>query len=346
MVVVLQMIPTSVRVPHFVGDGKIDAIERRVPEPGGGQLLIQVKANALCASERPQLMNGSAVTPGHEAAGVVVAAGPGTRVAVGTPGVVYLMDFCGMCRSCRLGYTNQCLQKRGDMGFTKDGGYGVYELVHESIFFPVDADLSLTEATLLLDVMGTTGHAIRRAQLVHPDIESILVMGAGPVGLGVVALATLLLGADIPVLVADVVPYRLALAERLGGRPIHLGETDLMAAVRGRGPGTVDVAIDTSGKAVARRTAMDVLAKRGTLVCVGHGEDLRLEVSPDLIATERAVLGSEYFRYDELADNLELLRANRSYLAQIITHRFGVGELQGAFEVFWGRETGKVVIEQ
>jgi threonine 3-dehydrogenase len=341
---VLQMIPASVRVPHFVGDGKIDVVEQRVPEPDAGQLLIQVKANALCASERTQFMTGSSVTPGHEAAGVVVAAGPGTRVRVGTPGVVYLMDFCGACRGCRSGDTNQCLRKRGDMGFTKNGGYGVYELVHETIFFPIDVDLSLTEATLLLDVMGTTSHAIRRAQLVRPDIASVLVMGAGPVGLGMVALAKLLLGADIPVLVADIVPYRLALAERLGGQPIHLGETDVTAAVRDRGP--VDVAIDTSGKAVARRTALDVVAKRGALVCVGHGEDLTLAVSSDLIAAERAVLGSEYFRYDELATNLDLLRAHRAYLAQIITHRFAVDDLQRAFEVFWGRETGKVVIEQ
>ena len=346
MIVIVQTIPASVRVPRFVGDGKIDVVDRPVPEPGAGQLLIQIKANALCASERPQLLNGSPVTPGHEAAGVVVAAGPGTRVAVGTPGVVYLMDYCGACRSCRLGYTNQCLRKRGDMGFTEDGGYGVYELIHETIFFPVDAGLSPVEATLLLDVMGTTGHAIRRAQLVRPDIESVLVMGAGPVGLGVVALAKLMIGTDVPVLVADVVPYRLALAERLGGRPIHLGETDLMAAVRKQGPGTVDVAIDTSGKGVARRSALDVLAKRGALVCVGHGEDLTVAVSPDLIAPERAVLGSEYFRYDELAENLELLRAHRTYLTQIITHRFGVGELRHAFEVFGGRDTGKVVIEQ
>ncbi len=343
---VLQTIPATVRAPHFVGNGQIDVIEQRVPEPGVGQLLIEVKANALCASERRQFLQGSSVTPGHEAAGVVVAAGPGTRVAVGTPGVVYLMDFCGACRSCRSGDTNQCLQKRGDMGFTKDGGYGMYEVVHENIFFPVDADLSLTEATLLLDVMGTTGHAIRRARLVRPDIESVLVMGAGPVGLGVVALATLMLGADIPVLVADIVPYRLALAERLGGQPIHLGETDVTAAVRDRGLGAVDVAIDTSGKAVARRAALDVVSKRGALVCVGHGEDLTLAVSSDLIAPERAVLGSEYFRYDELATNLDLLRAHRAYLAQIITHRFAVGNLQRAFAVFWGRETGKVVIEQ
>jgi threonine 3-dehydrogenase len=346
MVLVTRAIPATVRVPRFAGDGVIDEVEREVPAPGSGQLLLRVTANALCASERPQLAKGSHVTPGHEAAGVVVAAGPGTRVAVGTPGVVYLMDYCGACRSCRLGHTNQCVQKRGDMGFTQDGGYGVYELIHETIFFPVDAELSPAEATLLLDVMGTTGHAIGRARLVRPDIASLLVMGAGPIGLGAVAMATLLLGQDIPVLVADVVPYRLALAERLGGRPVHLDETSVAAAVREGGLGTIDVAIDTSGKGAARRTALDALGRRGALVCVGHGEELALQVSPDLIAPERAVLGSEYFRYDELAANLELLRAHRAYLAQIVTHRYGVGEIHHAFEVFFERETGKVVIEQ
>ena len=45
----------------------------------------------------------------HEAAGIVVAAWPGTHTPVGTPGMVFIMDFCGECRSCRLGLTNQCL---------------------------------------------------------------------------------------------------------------------------------------------------------------------------------------------------------------------------------------------
>ena len=146
-------------------------------------------------------------------------AGPETSTPVGTPGVVFLMDFCGQCRSCRLGYTNQCSAKRADMGFSHDGGYGPYELVHENVFFPVTPDVPLTEATMLLDVMGTGGHAIARAQLVRPDIESLLVAGAGPIGLGVLAMAKLLLGDDLPVYVADSIPYRLGLAERLGGIP-------------------------------------------------------------------------------------------------------------------------------
>lgn len=338
--------PTTMCVPRFLGQGRIGFVEKRVPEPGPGQLLVQVKANALCGSERGQFLNGCDVTPGHEAAGVVVAAGPGTLTPPGTPGVIYLMDFCGACRSCRLGFTNQCLDKRADMGFNRDGGYGPFELVHETIFFPVDRDLPLAEATVLLDVMGTGGHAIERARLVHPDVQSILIAGAGPVGLGVLAMARIILGDAIPILISDVVPYRLALAERLGGTPIALTTGTLEASARAAGLDSVDLAIDTSGKASARQASLRLLDRRGVLVCVGHDEELALDVSRDLIAPERAVLGSEYFRFCELPANLERLRAHRSYLRQIITHRFPLGEIRQAFELFFAGQTGKVVVEQ
>jgi threonine 3-dehydrogenase len=339
-------VPITMKSPHFLGGGRIEFIEKAVPEPGPGQLLIQVKANALCGSERPQFYNGSEVIPGHEAAGIVAAAGPETHTPVGTPGVIYLMDFCGQCRSCRQGFTNQCLDKRGDMGFNKDGGYGQYELVHEAIFFPVNDDIPLTETTMLLDIMGTGGHAIKRGQLVHPDIQSLVITGAGPVGLGVLAMAKLLLRNSITVLLTDLIPYRLKLAEQLGGVPIQLGEQTLQEGLQAHGLDAVDVAIDTSGKGMARQTCMDALAKRGVLVCVGHGEGLDLNASRDLIAPERAVLGSEYFSYNELPENLELLHANRAYLSQIVTHRYGVDRIQEAFEVFFSGDTGKVVIEQ
>jgi threonine 3-dehydrogenase len=284
--------------------------------------------------------------PGHEAAGIVVEAGPETRTPVGTLGAIFLMDFCGECRSCRLGFTNQCRAKRADMGFNRDGGYGPYELIHESIFFPVGDDLAPAEATLLLDIMGTGGHALKRAQLVHPDAASLLIAGAGPIGLGVLAMAKLLLGSDVPVFITDRIPYRLALAERLGGLPISLQAGSVEDGLRARGRDRVDLAVDTSGKGAARQDALYALDQRGVLVCVGHGEGLTLNISGDLIAPERAVLGSEYFRYDEMAGNLGLLRRNREYLGQIITHRYPVADLQYAFETFFAGETGKVVIEQ
>ena len=68
------------------------------------------------------------------------------------------------------------------------------------------------------------------------------------------------------------------------------------AELRDRGFDAIDIAIDTSGNSAARQACLNVLDRRGVLVCVGHGGGLTLDVSRDVISVERAVLGSEYFR--------------------------------------------------
>lgn len=319
---------------------------RAVPDPGPGQLLLRVRANAICGTDREPFAAGSAVVPGHETAGEVISAGPGTTTPIGTAGVVYLMDFCRGCRSCLLGHTNQCLAKRGDCGFTRDGGFGPFELIAESQMFPTPG-LPADEATLLLDVMGTSSHALGRARQARPDIESVAIAGAGPIGLGLAAVCRLVLGPDVPVLVSDLSAYRLGLAESLGAEAVRGTDDTLAAAANRGGLDGVDAAFDSTGRRVARDGLLAALtSRRGVLTCVGHGEDLHLDVSRQLIAPERSVLGSEYFRYDELPDNLRLLSAHRAYLAPIITHRFPVERIDEAFALFLAGRTGKVVVEQ
>jgi len=134
---------------------------------------------------------------------------------------------------------------------------------------------------------------------------------------------------------------------RAGAVPVDLREGEFAAGLRRAGIADgPDVAIDTSGRESARRGLLDALGARGALVCIGHGEGLRLSVTTDLISRERAVLGSEYFRFDELPANLELLLRHRDELTPIITHRVGIGELERAYGQFLAGETGKVVIEQ
>jgi threonine dehydrogenase-like Zn-dependent dehydrogenase len=327
--------------PRFTGSGVITAAEHEYPDPGPGELLLRVAANAICGTDREQYFQGSAVVPGHEAAGVVAAAGPGTSTAVGTRGAVFLMDYCGSCRSCLLGATNQCLAKRADMGFTHDGGYGPYELVHESNFFAITDGIDIVNATMLLDVMGTSGHALSRAELVRPDIESIYIAGAGPIGVGLLVMAKLRYGDGVPVHISDVSPWRLSFAESFGGIAVDASDPRALASV-----GSPDVAFDSSGKEVARRAALDILGKRGALVCVGHGETLTLDVSKDLLAPEHAVLGSEYFRFDEMAANLTLLERHQDVISRVISHRMPIEQLSEAFELFLSGETGKVVVTQ
>jgi threonine 3-dehydrogenase len=327
--------------PIFTGGGTIALVQREYREPGEGELLVSARANAICGTDRGFFLGGAAHIAGHETAGVVVAAGAGTSTAVGTRGVVYLMDYCGECRSCLLGATNQCLAKRGDMGINVDGGYGPYEVVHETNFFPITDDIDLDTATMLLDVMGTSSHALGRAELVRPDIESVFISGAGPIGLGLLVMATLRYGSDVPIYISDVSAWRRDFAATFGGIPIDATDPGAMSAV-----GRPDVAFDSSGREVARRAALDVLSKRGVLVCVGHGETVTLDVSRDLLEPEHAVLGSEYFRYDELAGNLALLREHKEVISRVITHRFPVERLDEAFALFLAGETGKVVVTQ
>ena len=333
--------PHTASAPTFPGKGEIRLVQRTYRDPGEGELLISPRANAICGTDRGMFLDGVAHVPGHETAGVVVSAGPGTTIPVGTRGVVYLMDFCGRCRSCLIGATNQCLAKRGDMGINVDGGYGPFEVVHESNFFPISDDIGFETATMLLDVMGTSSHAIGRAQLVRPDIESVYIAGAGPIGLGLVVMAKLRLGADLPVYISDISPWRLNFAESFGAIPVNAADPSALHAV-----GRPDVAFDASGKEVARRAALDILAQRGALVCVGHGEGISLRVSDDLIAPEHAVLGSEYFRYDELAGSLELLQEHSDVISRVITHTFPIEDLDAAFAAFLSGETGKVVVTQ
>jgi threonine dehydrogenase-like Zn-dependent dehydrogenase len=331
----------TAQAPIFPGGGTIRLVERSYRDPGEGELLISPRANAICGTDRGMFLDGVSHVPGHETAGVVIGAGAGTSTPVGTRGVVYLMDYCGVCRSCLLGATNQCLNKRGDMGINVDGGYGPYEVVHESNFFPITDDIALDTATMLLDVMGTSSHALGRAELVRPDIESIYIAGAGPIGLGLVVMAKIRYGSDIPVFISDVSKWRRDFAESFGAVPVDATNPAAMLAV-----GRPDVAFDASGKEVARRSALDVLGKRGVLVCVGHGESVTLNVSSDLLEPEHAVLGSEYFRYDELAINLELLRKHQDVVSRVITHRFPIEDLDEAFALFLAGETGKVVVTQ
>jgi threonine dehydrogenase-like Zn-dependent dehydrogenase len=330
----------AARVPRFRGQSVIEWEDHQYREPGPGELRITIAANAICGTDRHEYLSGNPIVPGHEAAGVVSDAGPGTETPVGTPGVIYLMDFCGQCRSCGVGATNQCLAKRGDVGQNTDGGYGPYAIVHESNFFPVPESLDLGTATMLLDVMGTSSHAIARARQLRTDIESAYVAGAGPIGLGLLVMLKVRFGRTFPVTISDLSPWRLKVAADLGGHPVDAADRDAVFAA------AADVSFDSSGRQAARELALAATGKRGALICVGHGEGITIDVSSDLIGPERAVLGSEYFRFDEMGENLQLLLDNEDYISQVITHRIPVSRIEEAFELFFSGESGKVVVTQ
>ena len=326
----------------FQGEGRISVEEAPEPEPGPGELLVEVHACALCGSDRRVWERGSATTPGHEIAGTVVGTGPGTTTPHGRRGAVFLVAYCGACAMCRSGGRGACLAKRGMIGFDRDGGFADFVAVPERCFLAVDDRLGLDAAALLLDATGTAMHALRRADALAAPPPAALVMGAGPVGLGCLLA---LRAAGVPtVLAVDVAPFRLAFAERLGARPVTGGD-GAVAAVRALLPDGPPLVIEASGNPAAQRQALDLLAAGGTMVVVGHSRaPLEVWTSRDLIAAERTILGSEYFDPGEFGPNQDLVLAGALDPAALVTHRLPLADIEEAYRLFWGGETGKVLL--
>lgn len=336
-------IPTTMRAARFLGGGRIVLETRPVPTPGPGEVLLRVHACATCGSERPAWEQGSDVIPGHEGSGTVVATGPGVALPIGTRAAVYLVAYCGDCRMCRRGETGACLRKERMLGFTHDGAYAEYMAAPERCVLPIDPEMHLDNANMLLDVLGTTFHAIRRSRTPAGQMAAACVMGAGPIGQGAIIA---LRGLGVPRIYAvDVSPQRLEMAARLGAHVLDGREGKVVERIRALTPDGPDFVLEATGAQAAQRQAIDMAAPDGSVVMVGHSSRaFEVRSSSDLIAQEKTLIGSEYFGVAEFPENLALVRDGRVDPLPVITHRMPLGRIEEAFTLFWSGVTGKVLI--
>jgi threonine 3-dehydrogenase len=316
--------------------------ELPVPRPGPGEVLVRVGACALCGTDRTGFAQGSAVVPGHEIAGTVAACGDGSNLPPeGTVGVVYLVEFCGACPACRVGSTNMCLNRSGMYGLTKAGGFAEYLAVRGDCFLTVDPSLSFAESTTLLDLFGTTRHALLRSGSTAPS--SVAVLGCGPIGLGAIAVAR---AAGVErIYAADVSPVRLGLAARLGAVSVDAAGAETVEQIHALEPDGCEVVVDAAGLSLTQRQAIELAAAGGRVMIVAHsGGTLELRTSIDLIQREISLIGSEYFPIGEFAGTHALLAEGRLDPTPILTDDFALDELQQACERFFAGATGKVVV--
>ena len=153
------------------GDGRLRAVERAVPEPTEGEILIRVEACGVCRTDLHVIAgelapHRSPVVPGHEAVGRVVAVrGDTGDVQVGARvGVPWLRSTCGTCRWCRAGAENLCRSSRYT-GWDADGGYAEYAVAPAAYVYPLSEGIDAVQAAPLL-CAGIIGYrALKRAAL-------------------------------------------------------------------------------------------------------------------------------------------------------------------------------------
>jgi len=324
---------------HFVGRGEISLDEMPTPEPRGRDVVVRVRAAAICGTDRENLEGaGQSTVPGHESAGEVVAVDKPVRIAVGDRVAINCHVTCGGCEHCLNGDLYFCDELQA-IGFERDGGFAECVLVPEACCTPIPDDVSYETGSLLVDMLGTPFRAVKRAHLLPGD--RVGVWGAGPIGLGALMVAKRF-GAQVTTL--DLSDYRLDMARDLGADlALNPARDDVQRALlewtQGRG---LDVALDCVGSEAVAQQGLDALKKRGTLVVVGVSHKLTLNPWEHLICRELTILGTRNYNTGEFDEMVTLVRRGLP-VGQVVTHRFPLSEAEDAFRLFRSGRCGKIV---
>jgi threonine dehydrogenase-like Zn-dependent dehydrogenase len=339
----------GVRLP---GDSTVEHATVPVPEPGPGQVLLRMRASSICGSDiraiyREHLGHGAeayqGVVAGHEPCGEVVALGPGTRrLEVGDRVVVYHIAGCGMCDECRRGYAVGCHSPfRAAHGWQRDGGHADFLLAEEASCLALPEPLTFVDGALVSCGFGTAYEGLLRAEVSGRD--RLLVTGLGPVGLAAAMLGRAM-GATT-VIGSDPSPERVRLAEELGlvdlGCPPDAVDEVVAAATGGAG---CEVAIDCSGSAAARESALRNTRGWGRCVFVGEGGTVSFDVSNLLIHKQIRLHGSWVTSLLHMEELLEQLVRWDLHPEVVVTHRFPLAEAAEAYRVAAAGESGKVCL--
>jgi len=301
-----QVMPAAV----YVGDGRIEVQEVPVPQARPGEVLIEVAECGICGSDLHLVLEryakpGSIL--GHEWSGTVAHGAraespftPGTRVVWNpSPG-------CGKCRACRRGRPSVC-SDRGPVDYLDfRGAYCRYLTVPSSNLVRIPDSLP-TRVAALSEPTAIALHAVTLGDVA--DSDRVLVTGAGPLGLLVIAVLRSQGVADITV--SEPSPLRRERALDVGAsRAIAPSELpDAPTGVTVRSP--YAVAFECSGRASAAQSALDQLEKAGTLVFVGTGAELPRINHNRMIIMELEALGAYNYNADGFTPALELLASGR-----------------------------------
>ena len=325
------------RAARFVGNGRIEIVEHEMPKLAPDEVLLKVAHNGLCGSDRKVLRRGFDLIAGHEVTGIVADAN-GNGVAVGTRAAAYLSVFCGECKFCRRGDTNNCLHRKGLLGWSAPwhGGYAEYMAVPARCILPLDERIGLDEGVLLLDTIGTGWHCLRLAEAQRAS--RALVMGAGPLGQGAIAGLKALGVAEV--FASDVFPARLEAAEDLGAKPISPAEVAKL--------GGLEVVVEAIGRGETIMEAIRVVEPRGRVVMLGEcWDEWPFKPTSETMLKDYSIVRSWYFPLSEFAENQRMLIEGKADGTvdpkKLISHVFPLAELERAYEVFLSGASRKVL---
>ena len=345
-------------VCHAPMNYKLEEID--IPKPGPGEALVKVEAVGICASDL-KCYHGAAkfwgdanrpawaeteVVPGHEFVGEIVeldaAASKRWNVKVGDRVVAEQIVPCGMCRYCQRGDYHMCAP-HGMFGFKRAtpgamASYMVFPV--EALVHKISKDVKPWHAAYA-EPLSCALHAVERANIKFDDV--VVVAGAGPIGLGMVAGVR----AKNPriLVVLDFDDRKLAVAKKCGADiTINVGKEDAVQIVLDLTEGYgADIYLEGTGHPAAVPQGLKILRKLGTFVCYSvFKEDVTVDWSIISDDKELDVLGAHLGPHCWPAA-IKMIESGILPLDEICTHQFPLADFQKGLDmVDAGTESIKV----
>lgn len=342
------MFPITNHVGEVYEPFKTRFLERQIQELAPDEVLVKVRASAICGSDLhiARGLHPSAplpVTIGHEFSGDVVAVGSQvTNARIGQRVTVEPCIVCGKCDACRHGNYGYCEH----ISFTYrqgDGAMADYVVVKEPYVYELPEYLSY-ETGALIEPLSVATHAVRRADIRLG--ETVLIIGAGAIGMMVAAMCRRSGAARI--IIADFSDARLEAALQVGATDaVNSGRVDLEEEVRrltnGKG---VDKSFECVGRESCFLQAIMTLKANGTCTVVGIYEKPMVTFPASRLVThEIHIQGAQGYCWDF---PIAIAAARDLPMERFVTHTFPMDQLQQALETALDPKSGsiKVVLTQ
>ncbi|MCH7963420.1 MAG: L-threonine 3-dehydrogenase [Bacteroidetes bacterium] len=319
-----------------------------VPEYSSNDVLIKIRKTAICGTDI-HIYNwdewASKTTPvpmvvGHEYVGIVEAFGSNVQdVKKGelVSGEGHIV--CGHCRNCRAGRRHLCPNTLG-VGVNRPGCFGEYLVIPVSNIWHCDPNIDED----VLSIFDPFGNAVHTALSFEVLGEDILITGAGPIG--IIAAAICKHAGARYVVITDVNPYRLELAQKIGvTRAVNVSKEKLSDVVDELGMMEgFDVGLEMSGNPKALNDMIDVMFHGGNIALLGilpssAAIDWEKVVFNGL--TIRGIYGRKMF---ETWYKMQIMVQSGLDVTPVITHRFDYTDYKEAFELMKSGNSGKIIL--
>jgi len=278
---------------------------------------------------------------GHELAVETVDVPAGSSIAAGKIYVVNPYLSCGNCIACSRGNPNCCVSI-SVLGVHQDGG--MQELLSVPAGNLVPAEGLTADQCATVEFLAIGAHAVRRGAVSPQD--NVLVVGAGPIGLGAALFAKLSGAAKVAVLDSDAARAKSAEAVAAVDAIVFDGDAKSSVAAYTNGIG-FDVVFDATGSQVSMQNAFDFVAHGGRLVLVSVVKDQITFSDPDFHRKEMTLLGSRNATSEDFERVIAAIRDGHVPVDRLITHRTNLANAVSDIPVWAVQKAGliKAVIE-